>query len=330
MKWWIVSIVVVLIGLIGWGGYRWLRDKKPAATTTSTTNELKFDQPVSSTDISNDPNGPFYHKVYLTTSPDGLNFDQEGKIIMDKASVPDAVKTNDGKIYVYAVDGAGRSNSGVMMAASDDNGASWKQGSVQIKSNSNGQSAADPQAILQDDGSIRLFYLVSTGLPNKINGQPVNANQGTYMIKSALSQDGVNFIEEEGVRYQSVGEMITDPDVIKINNKWYMYLAKGSELIALVSNDGNVFTYLQNVRKDGSVSKTVPISGNQFRQYFCRNGISSATSADGLNWTDDQGIRIIQKPGETVCDPSPVRVGGSWLMFYKVQPAQSVPTNPQN
>lgn len=319
MKWWTVLIIVVLIGFLGWGSYYWLKNKKPAPATSS--SDLKFDQSASSSDVFNDPNGPFYHKIYKDVSSDGLNFTQKGEMIIDKASVPDVVKVSDGQLYIYAVDGAGRSNSGLMVAISENNGDSWKQGSVQIKSEDEKMSAADPQAILQDNGSIRLFYLVATGLPDKKNGQPININQGTFMIKSALSQDGVNFTEEEGIRYQSIGEQITDPDVIKINNKWYMYLAKGPELIVTVSNDGNTFEFLQSIRQNGSVSKTVPVDNNQFRQYFCRDGISSATSADGLNWTDDPGIRIKQDSStETICDPSPVKIDSGWLMIYKVEP----------
>lgn len=320
MKWWTVLIIIVLIGILGWGSYYWLKNRKSASTPT-TGIDLKFDQPASSSDVFNDPNGPFYHQVYKAASSDGLNFTQKGEMIIDKASVPDVVKANDGKLYIYAVDGARRSNSGLMVAISGDNGTSWKQGSVQIKSESEGMPAADPQAILQDNGSIRLFYLVVTGLPDKKNGQPLNTNQGTFMIRSALSQDGVNFIEEEGIRYQSNNEMITDPDLIKINNKWYMYLSKGSELITTVSSDGNTFEFLQSIRNNGSVSKTIPIDDNQFRQYFCRNGISSATSANGLNWTDDPGIRIEPGNNEIVCDPSPVKIDSGWLMIYKVAPA---------
>lgn len=319
----IVLVVIVLIGLLGWGSYPWLKNRKSVSTiSTPTATDLKFDQSASKSDPFNDPNGPFYHKVYKDISPDGLNYTGKGELVIDKASVPDVVKTNDGKLYIYAVDGGNRSNSGAMVAVSSDNGTTWRQGSVQIKSEDEEMSVADPQAVLQDDGSIRLFYLTATGLPDKKNGVPVNMNQGTYMIKSAHSQDGINFIEEKGIRYQSVGEQITDPDVIKINNKWYMYLAKGSELIATVSTDGNAFTFLQSIRKDGSVSKTVPLDNNQFRQYFCRNGISSATSVDGLNWTDDPGIRIKQANNETVCDPSPVKIDNTWLMIYKVEPAQ--------
>lgn len=319
----IILMIIILIGLFGWESYHWLKNKKSTPTaTTSMASDLKFDQPASSSDTFSDPNGPFYHKVYEDTSPDGLSFTGNGKMIIDKASVPDVVKGSGGKLYIYAVDGAGRSNSGVMVAVSSDNGTTWEQGSVQIKSEGEKMSAADPQAILQDDGSIRLFYLVASGLPDKTNGQPINYNQGTFMIKSALSKDGINFIEEKGVRYQSINEQITDPDIIKIASKWYMYLSKGPELIVTVSPDGNIFELLQSIRNTGSVSKTVPIDNNQFRQYFCRDGISSATSTDGLNFTDDPGIRIAQANNETVCDPSPVKVNNNWLMFYKVAPAQ--------
>ncbi len=338
MKWWAVLLIVIAIGLLGLGGYYFMNVNKSDSNSknkgfefpseTSTSADLKFDQPESSVDVSSDPHGPFYHKVYEATSSDGIEFPQKGKMIMDKASVPDVVKTSDGKLYIYAVDGAGRSNSGVMMAISEDNGVTWKQGSTQIKSYDEGMSAADPQAILQDDGMIRLFYMTATGLPDKKDGKPVNNNQGTYMIKSALSKDGINFMEEEGTRYQSVGEQITDPDIIKINNKWYMYLAKGPDLIATVSSDGNTFKFLQNIRQNGSVTKTVPVGDNMFRQYFCRDGISSATSSDGLNWTYDPGVRISQDSrSETICDPSPVKTDDGWLMIYKVELFQNTSSN---
>jgi len=331
MKWWTVLIIIILVGGVGAGSYYWWKNNKfvsvPAVSTTAepATVELKFDKSASSGDGFNDPNGPFYHKVYKSTSSDGLNFNQNGELILDKASVPDVVKTNDGKLYLYAVDGSNRSASGIMVAISEDNGMSWRQGSVQIKREGEEMSAADPQAILQDDGSIRLFYLVVTGLPDKKNGQPINMNQGIFMIKSALSEDGINFIEENGIRYQSDDEQITDPDVIKINNKWYMYLSKGPELVVAVSDDGNTFRFLQSIRKNGSVSKTVPIDNNQFRQFFCHDGISSATSVDGLNWTDDQGVRTKPNQNEIICDPSPVKIDSGWLMFYKIAPAQNMP-----
>ncbi len=325
----IFALIIILIGLCVYLfiNFKNKKQNRMGITNTETNSNqtvdnLKFDNPDSNNDISNDPVGPFYHKVYKALSADGLDFSQSNELVLDKASVPDAVESSDGNIYVYAVDGAGRSNSGAMVAVSNDNGKSWKQGSVQIKSDDNHQMCADPQAIILEDGSIRLFYLVVTGLPNKKNGQQINNNQGTFSIKSAISKDGINFVEEKGDRYQSVGEMITDPDVIKIDNKWYMYLSKGPELIVTSSDDGETFEFLQSIRQNGSVSKTVPLGNNQFRQYFCSNGISSAISTDGLNWTDESGIRIEQDSGETVCDPSPVKIDSGWLMFYKTAPAQ--------
>lgn len=99
----------------------------------------------------------------------------------------------------------------------------------------------------------------------------------------------------------------------------------GPEEIATVSDNGNTSKFLQSIRQTGSVSKTVRIDNEKYRQYFCRDGISSATSIDGLNWIDDSGIRITQDQDETICDPSPVKIDSSWLMFYKVEPAQNKP-----
>lgn len=58
MRWWIVLIIFILIGLLGYGGYYWYKNKK-SVSTSLLGSDLKFDQPSSNADISNDPYGPF-------------------------------------------------------------------------------------------------------------------------------------------------------------------------------------------------------------------------------------------------------------------------------
>src|SRR3972149_8438699 len=55
------------------------------------SSALALDYEPATNDPFNDPNGPFFHKVYKATSSDGLNFIREKKVLLDKASVPDAV-----------------------------------------------------------------------------------------------------------------------------------------------------------------------------------------------------------------------------------------------
>lgn len=305
-------------------------DQKTEITEVST--ELKFDKEGLSEDPFMDKNGPFYHKVYKATSTDGVTFTKTGELIMDKSSVPDVVKMNDGTLYIYAVDGAQRSNSGIMVARSKDNGKTWEQGSLNVKTSRTKFSVgADPQAVLLPDGSIRLYYLVFPDKkpPLDSTGKPIPTGEKNY-IKSAVSTDGVNFTEEEGSRFEMT-QIWTDPDVIKIDpstgsgqGKWFMYLSEGSKNIATTSDDGMTFTLGDAVRNDGAISKTVPVGDRKYRQFYCKAGISSAVTTDGINFTGEV-VSLKDDGNEILCDPTPVKISdGNWLMFYKSAP---IPTN---
>ncbi len=273
---------------------------------TASQMGLKFDNPPLKYDPFNDKNGPFYHQVFLAKSPDGLNFTKESDVLFDKASVPDMVALPNGRLLAYMVDGAGRSKSGVMVALSDDEGISWDQGSLQLKRKSAQPGGiADPQIIYYKNGTFRLYYLVF--------------GPGKNSVKSATSTDGINFEEEDGTRFEY--PRITDPDIVNFDGKWFMYLSQGPKLIAASSDDGLTFKLEKTIREKGSVTKTVYVDVNFYRQFYCSDGnIKSAKTADGLNFTDEPGDRLTSDPGQTICDPAPVHQNGAWLMLYKVAP----------
>ncbi|MFA5926582.1 MAG: sialidase family protein [Patescibacteria group bacterium] len=297
----------------------------PTETVTKaglrTYETLSFDQ---ASEVAGDPygdkNGPYYHKVYKATSTDGLTFSGK-ELVADKSSVPDVVRMADGTLFLYAVDGAKRSTQGLMVSVSKDNGKTWKQGSVSIPTNGEVFVPADPQAVLLDDGQIRLFFVAFPAKkpPLDANGVPIPTNE-LNKIKTAISTDGLNFTLESGSRYETT-EILTDPDVVKIGGKWFMYLAKGSKQIAFSSSDGQTFNLEKTIRTDGAISKTVDVGGGTYRQFFCKAGIASATTTDGLNFINDSGVRLAENTGEIYCDPTPVKVGTEWQLYYKVAPA---------
>ncbi len=309
------------------------KSQKSQETKTSTKKstpsaKLAFDKEAASTDPFNDENGPYYHKVYKATSKDGLNYKRVKEVVLDKASVPDVVKNSDGHLFVYAVDGSGRSDTDVMVAISKDNGKTFDKGSIRIIGKGDIEALADPQVVLADDGRIRLFYVVfpKNKPPLDESGKPIPTGD-KIKIKSALSKDGFNFEEEEGSRYETT-DIITDSDIVKIGSKWFMYLSEGRKNVATSSVDGKTFKLEKTIREEGSISKTVAIGGNKYRQFFCEKGISSAITTDGLSWTDESGSRLKEDPGEIICDPSPVRVGDEWIMFFKSAPMSDNPAPP--
>lgn len=322
---WSIIAVLFLVVAFGTAYFIWFASKpKPEESKKETKKEelrVTWDKEATAEDEFNDPNGPFYHKIYKAESKDGLSFTKTGGVLFDKASVPDVVRTPDGKIFLVAVDGARRSNSMFMVAMSEDSGETWQAGSLQLKASDIKEPRADPEITLLPDGKIRLYYIV---FPKKMpaldaEGKPLPLEE-PVVVKSAISEDGVNYVEEDGIRYQSDTELITDPDIIKIKNKWFMYISQGRNNVATSSDDGLNFKLEKTIRTDGSVSKTVDIGGEKYRQFFCKQGISSSVTTDGLTWIDDAGLRLSEDPGQIICDPAPVRLSENlWFMFYKVQ-----------
>lgn len=295
------------------------------ATATKTTKNisdqdqifstLDFDATGRSYDMLNDPTGPYYHQIVRAISVDGLDFQKTGGVLIDKASVPDVIRLDSGRLLLYAADGVmDRSRNSLLVAYSDDDGASWTAGSLHVSNERTRFSVGtDPDIVLLDDGSFRLFYLYRE-LPASGQFDP----NATCQVLSAVSTDGLNFIEEPGVRFEYTN--ITDPDVVKIGNTWYMYTSQGPRLIAASSTDGLTFTYEKIVREQGSVSSTIVMDDNSYRQFFCRDGIRSAISTDGLNWQENEGLRLTADDGEFICDPSPVQLDNGWIMIYKTTP----------
>jgi len=317
-------LLMPLLFLTGCGDEGAATDPEPETTSTAQAEaaELSFDHAAATSDPFDDPSGPYFHQVMKASSPDGLSFVKISGVVLDKASVPDIIRMPDGRLIIYAVDGGGRSDSGLMVAVSDDDGQTWQQGSLPVEYQGNHRQGVDPDAVVLDDGSVRLYYIVFPDRqpPLDAQGNPIPGSGEPIRVMSATSTDGIHFVEEEGVRLQAADtEFVTDPDVVKIGDTWFMYLSEGQTDIAYVSDDGMSFTRSGPVRDDGAVSNTVPIGGGRYRQYFCRRGISSAVTSDGLNFQDDPGVRLEADPGKIACDPAPVEVDGLWLMFYKTE-----------
>ncbi|HUY85300.1 MAG TPA: exo-alpha-sialidase [Candidatus Dormibacteraeota bacterium] len=330
----LILLVVIVLAAIGFVGWRVLNKNKSAGspkTTTSSstarpkvssvkvnkidTSQLAFDQAGAPTDPIGDRRGPFYHDVYTATSTDGIHFTSTNNKIAEHASVPDAIKLSSGQLVFYAVDGAQRSSSGALMGVSDDGGKTWKLGSLQLSGGGQG-GMADPQVVMADNGQLRIYYTTFPGGP-PAPGQPPGGS-GPNIIDSAVSSDGIHFTKEPGDRIAR--DQITDPDIVKIGNTWFMYLAQGPEQIYATSPAGNgSFTYQGVIRSGGSVSKTLAVGSGQYRQFYCnQNEIQSQTSTDGINWSGT-ATSLTNSGSGMICDPSPVQLGpSSWLMVYKL------------
>lgn len=260
--------------------------------------------------VAQDPNGPYYHKIYAATSKDGLSWQKNNQLLFNHASVPGAV-IKDGVIYLYFVDASGRSSDQLSVGISKDSGRNFDKQKIEIKGVV--LAAVDPDPVLLDNGKIRLYYFASP----IIVGDPAAAS-GPHQIMSAESSDGINF---ENPRKVFAEESITDPDVFKTAKDWRLFVSKGTNLDLAISSDGGIiFTKQNNFSwSEGGVPNTFNFNGT-FRTYFCgKGGIGSATGADIGKLIVESGVRM-EESNKIVCDPSVIQLpDNTFMMFYKVQ-----------
>ncbi|MBI2128864.1 hypothetical protein HYU07_01360 [Candidatus Woesearchaeota archaeon] len=267
------------------------------------------------------------HNTYITFSSDGKTWEQ-GSLIRKSASVPDLIQlTRDaGKfkkddLLVYFVDAltmAGPSTEQVGIISSSDLGKTWaEQGTIKLSGKKNKGGVVDPSIVQLEDGSLRLYFFG----PDITSGDPAK-QEGKHKVYSAKSSDGMNFVAEEGTRFED--NSLTDPEVIYFNGKWLMYYSVGASSELATSNDGLNFIAVDieggNV---GGVPGALALD-NGVRLFACGKGIATATSTDGVNFKLEQ-IDILNTDG-IVCDPAAVKLAdGKYAMIYKAIEGEQKP-----
>ena len=304
----VVAVVAVVVPRGGPGSSTTPTTTATMATTTTTTtpagqpldgpfewvNDITPGSGAGTPPGGSTQDGPWNHRVMSATSSDGLSWVKNNIIIADQASVPDAILDSEGNIRIYYVDWY---NGHVISVALSHDGTNWiyKKVTIQgeVAGSQSGISPVDPDIVLLPDGRYRLYYM--------------HAGK----IYSAVSNYGINFVKEDGVRYQHE-TTVYDPDVVKIGDVWRMFVSLGLKNLSTVSNDGLSFSRENELPFEGSVSSTIPME-NGYRMYYMRQGgIFSSFSSDGGNWVYE-GLRL-----DNAGDPTVIKLpNGTYKMFYK-------------
>jgi len=201
--------------------FKWVSDVSPASGAGSAPEGVEGD-------------GPWNHRLLVAVSGDGVSWVKTLRVLSDQASVPDVVVDRDGFVRVYYVDFF---NGGIVVAVSRDL-AGWAY--VGVKGLNAGW--VDPSVVVLSDGRFRLYasYMPPEGRQNK--------------VVSAVSEDGVHFTVEPGVRFEWDG-VVTDPDVIYADGVWVMYVEvrdeKRQRILMLTSEDGLNFKLKGEVKETG-------------------------------------------------------------------------------
>ena len=136
-------------------------------------------------------------------------------------------------------------------------------------------AARDPEAVHLDDGRIRLYYIGWNGPNGPYTKNPSPGDE--WRILSTVSEDGLNFAKEDGVRIEG-GITMSKPQLVRLTDgRWRMYFA---------------------------------------RQLEERRALVSATSTDGLAWQMEPGIRLDPGAGGFVASPSLVKTAAGDLRLY--------------
>lgn len=315
-------------------GYAWLRYdiqkiNDDVSALQATVEELQTTRPtVNNTIMPRVPgNGDDVreHDVYVTRSDDPTSFLDSTVLVFDQGSVPEAVLLNNGELRMYFPSFKNFSQAGdekIMAAKSVDNGKTWQElGLITITNALVGVTAVDPSLVQLADGRLRMYFFGSTvviGDPAKIGGE--------HNIYSAVSEDGLTFTMEDGVRYAQ--EQITDPDVIYLPayGTWLMYVSAGPQTRIITSNDGLEWFDTEFSWTGGGVPGAYVDADNVVHLYGCgQGGIMTETSIDGIIFDGTPTTALTASDQSIICDPSPVLLDdGTVLMVYKKAPT---PTN---
>ncbi len=256
--------------------------------------------------------GPYFHQVLSASGPDGLSFTHDGVVLLDHASVPAAIALPDGRIRLYYVD-ASRMPENVNCAESLDSGRSFVVLGCTIAGRA-GTKAVDPSIVRLSDGRFRLYYYASADDPGAA---------GIHEIHAAISGDGIRF-QEEGVVFAYPG--LVDPDVFWSGREWLMYVyASEQGTVMARSDDGLTFTYLGPLPlQRWGTTAPLRLADGRLRLYAFNqsapNYVGSFLSVDGLDWTQEAGVRLTPPEGKQITDPFVVPLpDGSWKMFFKAE-----------
>jgi len=227
-------------------------------------------------------------------------------MVIDHASVPDAVRLIDGTLRLYYVNG----ENGTIGIARVDGDAVSVIGPLSMNGVRGPGAMADPDAVLMPDGRVRLYYL------NNFASTGGAARAMCY----ADSNDGENFTLGGLAMQFTNPETVTDPSVVRLSNGvWLMAASRGNSSLLARSADGATFSSETAIGL-GGVPELAAVDSARVRIYVCGAGITAHVSMDeGRTWTREA---TVVAPGtfgaRTLCDPS--FVAGAGRFVYKIQP----------
>jgi uncharacterized protein (TIGR02145 family) len=257
---------------------------------------------------------PLQNRLLIATSSDGLNWIKSGIVFAENGEVPDAIVRPDSKIAVYYQGLVNQYKDGIFVAVSDNGFDNWTRFQVILTGTENWSGQPCDPNIIFINGKYRLYF----------TGNPVDDKYPeTY---SAISDDGIHFTIENGIRFIQPNSPIMDPSLLMIGDTLHYFAGGASEgkNWHAISTDGLNFTRVS----DFQVNNLMMANGLKVTdgyRFYCfsnndRKNLYSIYSSDGVDWLQDSGVRLtLDNPVleiDHIKDPAVVNKDSKYIMYY--------------
>lgn len=255
--------------------------------------------------------GPWNRDLYILESTNGLTFGNVRRFV-ERAGVPTVVRDEQDRLIAafqwFPFDDLNCFDQ-VAVSFSHDNGRAWSRPrKVFVDGLPEGfMRPFDPTLVVLDDDRFRLYF----SSHDRDNHIPA-----TY---SAISNDGVHYKFEPGIRFAIRGEVVIDCAVGKLGDTWHYFApVQGDRGIGYhaISQDGLQYARAQDVEISGAgnwLGCVLP-TNKGIRFYGTGRGIWSARSNNGVTWELEHGSRA---PG---ADPAVATTSNGKLIMIVTGP----------
>jgi hypothetical protein len=232
--------------------------------------------------------GPWNNDLLVAESDDGLHFGP-GRPFVERAGVPTLVRDARGRLLAafqwFPFDDRDAFDR-VAVSTSGDDGAIWSAPRAAGFPGLPGDWSRpfDPTLALLEGGRVRMYF------------SALSRGERNPFTASAVSEDGVRFVFEPGVRFTVPGKPVIDCAVARLGKTWHYFApvqdGRGKAYHA-VSEDGLEFRRLDDLVLGGDLQWlgcAVAIEAG-LRFYGSGMGGWSALSPDGSEWAMNSGVR---------------------------------------
>lgn len=236
--------------------------------------------------------------IFLSISETGRQWRVYYEPIARMAYAPDAVVLPSdsklgrrGELLLFFVDAT---TNEVYSMRSTNTGAKWSD-----RERVNVEGAGGPPSIaIAEDGTLRLFLA---------NGK------GIVAFKSTDSRT----FEPLGLVLDAPGT--EDPEVIRFDSEWLLFVSIGGEVRLAQSKDGASFTMDEQFRMRGTAPGAYVSADKRLRLFFSGAGIWSRVRRDDGTFANEASYHLTPVEGTQIGNPSPLLMpSGLHLIFCDV------------